>query len=76
MAAQEFFDEKVGKKSAVTLHQSPEAFCGIPGRTGTTLLGLPYEFPTEGNYRLWVQIKIAGRVRTAIFDTTVQPALL
>jgi hypothetical protein len=35
-------------------------------------VSLPYEFPTAGDYRVWVQIKTGSEVKTAIFDTTVK----
>jgi hypothetical protein len=34
-------------------------------------LSFPYEFPKAGRYRLWVQVKIAGKVQTAVFDAEV-----
>jgi len=35
---------------------------------------IPYGFPRSGRYRLWVQVKRGGVVRTAVFDTDVAPA--
>jgi hypothetical protein len=76
MAAQFFFDTKLGKISAT---KSPDPICGVDhsgAATASGIIALPYEFPSGGDYRLWVQVKTGGRVETAIFDTTVQPASL
>ena len=35
-------------------------------------VSIPYAFPKAGHYHMWVQIKHAGRVRTAAFDVGVQ----
>jgi len=43
-----------------------------PAGGSSSTISLPYQFPTSGDYRVWVQIKIAGQVMTAIFDTTVK----
>ena len=32
----------------------------------------PYGFPQPGDYRIFVQIKRAGQVETAVFDAHVQ----
>jgi hypothetical protein len=37
-------------------------------------VSVPYAFPRAGAYRLFVQMKRAGRVRTAAFDVEVTGA--
>jgi hypothetical protein len=34
-------------------------------------IAFPYAFPSAGAYRVWVQLRSAGRVRTAAFDVSV-----
>lgn len=41
------------------LHVSPE-------------ISFPYGFPKAGEYRMFIQIKRAGKVETGIFDVKVQ----
>jgi hypothetical protein len=37
-------------------------------------VAFPYAFPKEGEYRLWLQVRVKGRVQTAVFDLDVQGA--
>ncbi|MGZ8375740.1 MAG: hypothetical protein ACXW61_10120 [Gemmatirosa sp.] len=48
-------------------HAAHEQSLAFPGT-----LGFPFAFPEPGRYRVWVQVKQGGAVRTAAFDTTVR----
>jgi hypothetical protein len=44
----------------------------MPGERVDPEISFPYGFPKAGLYRVFVQIKRAGRVETGIFDVSVQ----
>lgn len=48
---------------------SPMASMVMEGDPGT--VALPYAFPQVGHYRMWVQVKVKGRVLTGVFDAEV-----
>jgi hypothetical protein len=52
-----------------TMHTPQASSSGLD--TGDVVI--PYAFPEPGRYRVWVQIKVSGRVRTAAFDIEVAP---
>ena len=44
--------------------------------TMPSVIGFPYEFPSGGDYRLFVQVKRGGRVHTGAFAITVADAVV
>jgi hypothetical protein len=77
MAAQMVFEGKMAKETnpasgqGAVDHSTVDDWCGPGAGGGSSFISLPYEFPTPGDYRVWVQIKTDGQVKTAVFDTTV-----
>lgn len=70
MAAQQAFasrETKTGEidPSAHAMH-NPASHTDHSGE-----VSFPYEFPQPGRYRIWVQVKSGGQVRTGVFDTEV-----
>jgi hypothetical protein len=77
MAAQSFFETKLANEtkaeSLAPLSDGAQDHTMHHHHSGsaTSSVYLPYEFPEPGNYRIWVQFKINGRILTAVFDATV-----
>ena len=79
MAAQSFFDAKLERErdpakaaeGAMPAEMDHSTMHHHHASGGESAFSLPYEFPTPGNYRLWVQFKADGQVQTAVFDATV-----
>jgi len=80
MAAQETFlrrEERKEKRDSVAKaggakEVSPAAPVPAHATGPTDSLSFPYEFPSAGSYRLWVQVKCEGRVLTGVFDAHVE----
>jgi len=87
MAAQMFFDAKLASETGTATSDGAmaagmdhskmdHAMMGHaphqdPSEAQSRVISLPYEFPTPGEYRVWLQFKTDGRILTAIFDATV-----
>jgi hypothetical protein len=67
MASQQAFTKEDGMAG---MDHSGHSMPGMAEPAGE--VSFPYEFPRPGRYRLWVQVKSGGAVRTGVFDAEVQ----
>jgi hypothetical protein len=76
IAAQQVFQIRAGEKPPKRITpEMMEKLCQPPdANTPQQPLTFPYEFPKPGRYRIWVQVKLGGTVRTGVFDTEVVEA--
>jgi len=77
MAALELAQAGFSGAAQSTQHSSMASMAGMagmnaPGEHVDPEISFPYGFPKAGVYRLFVQIKRAGRVETGIFDVSVE----
>jgi hypothetical protein len=68
MAAQQLFVKR--EQSVAPNRKTLEVVCGLPPKDD--LISFPYEFPKPGRYRLWVQVKVGGKIMTGVFDAEVE----
>jgi hypothetical protein len=66
MAAQEIFARREGNVVTNSARMNPPAADGE--------VSFPYAFPRAGDYRMWVQVRVNGRVLTGVFDVKVKPS--
>ena len=76
MAAQMLFDAKMphesGMPAGMDHSKMNHAMHHHPMNGASSVISLPYEFPSAGDYRLWVQVKSEGQILTGIFDVKVE----
>jgi hypothetical protein len=80
MAAQSYFAAKIareasgiGEAGAVAEMDHSKMHHGAPGEPPVSSLSIPYEFPSPGDYSIWVQVKSGRQVFTGTFRTNVAP---
>ena len=66
MASQRRFAER--EHAGYLANQSLDLLCS----PASTTLSFPYAFPKPGNYRLWLQTKLQGQIRTVGYELAVQ----
>jgi hypothetical protein len=62
-------------QSQVNGGNMPDSMAGMHAMQGSGLpseVSFPYGFPQPGQYRIFVQVKRAGKVETGIFDARVE----
>lgn len=87
MAAQQLFElRESGKAPRKVEYGADDPTCQLPGVEESTAewmaqapaggegeVSFPYEFIRTGSYRVWVQVRVGGVIRTGIFDWDVVP---
>jgi hypothetical protein len=75
MAAQQRLLRREAGDTVLHGAAQPEDSAGHAGHGAVTYpgtLGFPFAFPKPGAYRVWVQLRQGGRVRTAAFTAAVR----
>lgn len=75
MAAQMYFESNAAGAPAGAPMDHSKMHHGDMSTAGPATFSLPYEFPSAGDYRVYVQFKTPGQVHTACFRTHVAPEI-
>ena len=76
MAAQEVFAQREGLADAGRVGPGgapfvPQDPAGLRA-AGSSQVSFPFQFPKPGLYRVWVQVRLDGRVRTGVFELNIR----
>jgi hypothetical protein len=74
MASQQAFAQRDRGDTTPAGRLRPMPRMAMPSPTVTMdgSFSFPYAFPKPGRYRMWVQVKLAGRVETADYEVNVR----
>jgi hypothetical protein len=75
MASQEAFRRREVANDIpieTTRGSSPPAMMSAFEKASSNRVSFPYQFPKSGTYRLWIQVRIAGRVFTGVYDMEIK----
>ncbi len=69
MASQEVFRQR---ENAVGSGNRPPTLTSPREMSSANRVSFPYQFPKPGGYRLWIQVRLAGRVLTGVYDLEIR----
>ena len=73
MASQEAFRRRISADTPAPGNDPRAIASSVMETNSSNHVSFPYQFPKPGPYRIWVQVRIAGRVLTGVYDLDIKP---